>query len=56
MTEARKAKLKALHETIQAAIAEGDGVGEEEMDRLLDAEEARLRKAPARTAAGPAGR
>lgn len=43
MTEARKTKLKALRETIQAAIADGDGVGEEEMDRLLDTEQERLR-------------
>ena len=27
----------------QAAIADGDGVGEDEMDRLLDAEQERLR-------------
>lgn len=56
MTDACKTKLKSLRETIQAAIADGDGVGEDEMDRLLDAEQERLRKAPARTAAGPAGR
>ncbi|WP_372052733.1 type II toxin-antitoxin system ParD family antitoxin (plasmid) [Tistrella mobilis] len=43
LVEEREAKLKALRETIQAAIADGDGVGEDEMDRLLDAEQERLR-------------
>lgn len=43
LVEEREAKLKALRKTIQAAIADGDGVGEEEMDRLLDTEQERLR-------------